>query len=1361
MGNPKREYLKENDKLKIRLVRDGDSPDFYSEIEIHILGKIGEGSTCVTYEGTYWPAGSHNPSPIIIKELYPDMPGITRASDHSLSPGNTVDPDEFLRRKQQFEDNIAAYRMVDIIPELKATIPDLIGVGHGKNDSLYHIFKAYRGKTLADVCRKKISINEQLNIIRRLAELLKLWSDRGYMLLDLSPSNILYLEDSKDLQFIDFDSLLVHEREEGRWKKAVSGYRINALYLPEALHQEFCGGRSSIDLSRIERYLNENTCHFYLGVQLYSMLCSNVPQKRNITESEIDKQISNLSKRYPSMAQKAEWTQIQELIRTLLSGLLALELGKGYKSLDEVISDLERTLGLLRKAMDPRIIQQRYEILAGNLIEEFPAYKYFSHVNNEPQSAYRWNDIKYENVDKTIGVLITGSHPMRKALIKYLVSCLQMDHVSIRIHLFSCDVRTFWRELTLAWPLIDRICRVTVHGCPGSEYLSGEPDKTLTDRELAEIYLYPRSDKQEIAKKCVNENIRYILLLDDDEANRGTLHAISACGGETERFAVFLCRNRMPGREIYNEHINLFPVSEESASDALDRELLSRRIFKMGFFVHSSYELGNNPYAGRKKLREDYEKDPYYQSASMRSALHAAYKLVSVGIDPESNDAAWEYYRKVIGHEKLLLEQMALEHRSWTAFMIMNGALRPKDIREINEYAFKGGLDWKNTTDKAHMIHPCVAASSAGRNLSDTIWDDFDQKETMDEAETYLSTVECDELDRTSLSLHFIVKDRRKKYKGEVEQRLKAMQGDKVHRDRALRPVIDELVSLWPSLNDEEGIYEDIKTWKEAVERAREYIGKKALYSEDLKDLEKFAMPFTKISLRHDFKNSDEDIVRAVPQLFLRTDTPFGKPIGVFSVMRYLSGSKWVDLQAALQTEPEKLILLADYQDPDLDTNVYRRECQELLDRCGIATRVEIQDKTALNRLPRKTHVFFDLTGPGGTFENTSFLPAGKKYVHKIFFNGNTFVSVDADHSVEILEKRPALSVEEWLYLHDCSVFDTGKGQLRKNLKTRDTIILWNVMRTLSKVYPGSTAETAWDLFVKLLRRTLRTYEFDITAPADTCEYSETSGTLELQRTDLKKILNYLVSENIIGNLSFDPDEEEVEETVSFETKYDSLGDRICKICKHITKFCKVSAAVDKGVLRVQLLSRKVEMHEDELTDAERELLDDLKRRVLMKEIMKMAPVSQGKRTITFSSMNVFETLLGSEELFRAVIYAECVRKRVFDAVVTNTGFTKDGIRYEAQIIGIKDNHLYPIVITDRTDHRELRLQAIDMMDGLPGTVIYFIDSKDKIMQKEGRRYCCLTPDDVDRPQENGTYVLRMADAIRDIIKRKRAKAEF
>lgn len=250
MKKQEREYLKKHDTLKICLVRDGDSTDNFTETEIQIARVIGEGSTCVTYEGTYRPAGSDYPIPIIIKELYPDISGIKRTTDHSLNFDSISEPNEFSSRKRQFDDNIEAYRMVDRVPELKSTIPDLIGVGYGKNDNLYHIFKAYRGKTLSDVCREKISINEQLNIIKRLAELIKLWCGMGYMLLDLSPFNILYLENSKDLQFIDFDSLLLKRGDQ--WEKAVSGYRVNALYLPEVLYQAFKARKRELDWDLIE-----------------------------------------------------------------------------------------------------------------------------------------------------------------------------------------------------------------------------------------------------------------------------------------------------------------------------------------------------------------------------------------------------------------------------------------------------------------------------------------------------------------------------------------------------------------------------------------------------------------------------------------------------------------------------------------------------------------------------------------------------------------------------------------------------------------------------------------------------------------------------------------------------------------------------------------------------------------------------------------------------------------------------------------------------------------------------------------------------------------------------------------------------
>ena len=1356
MKKQEREYLKEHDTLKICLVRDGDSQNNFTEIEVQIVRVIGKGSTCVTYEGTYRPAGRDYPVLIIIKELYPEMSGIKRDSDQSLNFGSISACGEFNQRKQQFSDNIEAYRRVDRVPELKSTIPDLIGVGYGKNDNLYHIFKAYKGKTLADVCREKISINEQLVIIKRLAEMLKLWCDMGYMLLDLSPFNILYLQNSQDLQFIDFDSLLV--KRGNHWEKEVSGYRYNALYLPEVLHQAFKRDGEELDWKLINRHLNENTCHFYLGVQLYSMLRSVLPKKRKISEKDIDTQICNLAKQYPSLAIAEGWEDIQCLIRTLLLKLLSPDLGRGYSSLDDVISDLDCTLGLLRKAMDPQIIQQRYEILACNLIEEFPTYKYLSSVNNNPQTSYRWNDIKYENVDKSLEVLITGNHPIRKAVIKYLISCLQMDHVRISIHLCSYDVRTFWNELADAWPLISSVCKVTFFSGSGSEMLSLKLNPTLVDRELAEIYLYPLNDKKVISKRCINKNIRYILLLDDDQANRETLHAISSCDEETERFVAFLCRNRMPERTIYSENIHLLPISEEYAADALDTELSKKRIYKRGFFVHASYALGNNPYADRGKIREDYENNPYYRSGSIRSALHAAYKLVSVGIDPESKDAAWEYSRKVLDHNEILLDQMALEHRSWTAFMIVSGAVHPNGIRGIDEYAFIGGLDWKNNTNKKHMIHPCVAASSNKRSLTEKIWDDFDQKESIDEAEAFLNSIQCDALDRISLSIHFILKSRRKEYKKDVEKCLTNMQEGNLYRASIeLRNMIDELINLWATLNDAEDINEDIKKWEEALKSVREKIGENKQYQEYLDNLEKYVKPFTtSLPLRHDFKSSDEDIVRAVPRLFLRTDTVFGKPIGRFSVMRYLSGNKWIDLQAALQTEPDKLILLADYQNDKPDLYEYKRDCQELLNSCGIATEVEVQDRETVHNMPKKAHVFFDLTGPDGSFIEPGFLTAGGKYVHKILFNGNIFVSLDSNHFAEILQRRPALSVKEWLYLHDCTVFETGRGEQGRILKVKDSIILWNVMRMLSKESIGSN-ETAWDIFMDMLekRRMHRDYVFNLTSSPGTHQYSADVRTWTMQRTGLKKVLKYLDSKKIIECLSFDTDDEELEENVTFETSYKDLGDSILKICSNITDFCKVSSFLNDGVLHIQYYSRQVEIPETELTPQERQLFDDLKNQALPKKILKIDPPRDGNRIITLRSNIIFETLISREELFRTVIYAECVRKRVFDTVVTNTGFTRNGFEHTAQIIGIKDNCLYPIIITNCIDDSKLRMRAIDMMEGLSGTVIYFIDSSNEVHKKQDSRYYCFTPDDV-YSYHDGACMLGISDVIRGLIKKRK-----
>lgn len=138
-----------------------------------------------------------------------------------------------------------------------------------------------------------------------------------------------------------------------------------------------------------------------------------------------------------------------------------------------------------------------------------------------------------------------------------------------------------------------------------------------------------------------------------------------------------------------------------AAQDEKDSEVL--RIARK---VHTAYTAGwNSRYSNAQISEELYGgKSDYCLRSSLRFAVSIPWKLAAVSISPDDSAAEKLYniLQAANGEAQNVLAWQ--EHRSWSAFMTLDGWAAP-DPDQIREYLFSDGNDQRN---KQNKLHPCL-----------------------------------------------------------------------------------------------------------------------------------------------------------------------------------------------------------------------------------------------------------------------------------------------------------------------------------------------------------------------------------------------------------------------------------------------------------------------------------------------------------------------------------------------------------------------------------------------------------------------------------------------------------------------------
>ncbi len=169
--------------------------------EFTIINTCGVGASSIVYD-----AYKKNGDLVKIKELFPIIPNCKRSEDGLVITANKK---QFDNKKIEFRQAYELNKEIRSDKELINSTINAEGIYEG-NGTLYIVYTNNEGSTLQD--NPASSLTELLTILISVSKVIKKYHDRGYLYLDIKPSNILRIPETDQLIIMfDFDSVVNKE----------------------------------------------------------------------------------------------------------------------------------------------------------------------------------------------------------------------------------------------------------------------------------------------------------------------------------------------------------------------------------------------------------------------------------------------------------------------------------------------------------------------------------------------------------------------------------------------------------------------------------------------------------------------------------------------------------------------------------------------------------------------------------------------------------------------------------------------------------------------------------------------------------------------------------------------------------------------------------------------------------------------------------------------------------------------------------------------------------------------------------------------------------------------------------------------
>lgn len=1317
-------------------------------------------SLALLYRGEILANEKHVPElPVTVKEFYPscdtELFDAERQKDGTLAVRPlTRESQAWMEQKERFQAEYRIWQMLAAKDLTEAAVSLKLYGSYG--DTLYLVSDAHNGVHLDQAVFA--TLEERLDCAIHVAALFGMLHEKGLMMPDFDPGKLLWTAQPRAARFLDVSGVIrcgvprtaaAPIAETGTAEEILAAVARGGKYLsPEIrrLGDILRIGSATLDEKR-STYLRPAANIYSLGLYFFELFFGRLPD-RTERQGLPDTLAGELCGRYRGELtdEKAAAELLGVLKKALQSSQIRRE--KAYKTACELEQALQRAAERLRSAkyLPKKAVKEAdYVYLAYHFLQQNPLYEY------EKQELETGKNAGQKR--KTLDVAIVGSHKLREYLLRAIISCCQMFDASqsngsmnqyyrLRIRLISRDARKFWEDYISDRknPEIRRTVFWSLNGKNKTD-MKALTEARIVSYSLANVELYTDDSDAHILE-IVRENRVPCIIFACEEQNYERACALIKKLPRRKHLVAHLTGTQGLTAEGRGR-IKVFPINTAKNSETYSEERVKSEIYNMGLSVHEFYYRGNHPRASLEELQADYAKDEYNIESSVRCALHANYKLKSIGIDPAAPDAPWRFYDAVLsgkraGQKARFDQLVALEHRSWTAFLVFSGVRAADDVRaSLERYAYQGNSDHRERDSRGRVIcHPCLKMSRPGRGLTLAVWHARGQSDEEISRFSPGNNINrlisrrnrLDPLDQASLEIYMGIERAAELRKGKIRELLNHMREClKEAEDTEAADACRELQEAFEKVYNRETRSEDL--WKQALADWQSACAHGALQQGSLQEMSDelchLMRPALWVICFHDFKKSDEDILRALPKILLQSQKRLraGAPV---TIVKPMSSRLWENLFSAIMLTPDRLVLVPLRGELEKKTaSETEEEYRTLLQSCQVTeTEVLVRTPKQLARYGgEKGHIFIDETGVTPEHSRMITARSSMRQAHTFMVENRMLKPTDENSLITVFQRSLNLTVNETMILHGASVRSEKTADYVVGLKEAEYKALWGLYQSLSR-------DRQWKIFINELRRaeegkvrcldlkrqTVRPSGMypatDPTSPEELREYIGDYAEGEiLHEANLDAVFRALKSKNLIADYEL-PQRGEYGQ-VRVTTGYPDVADALEAILKQaiaepLRHFWQAEFTVAKLTFGERLCDRITDarLRDDSLyvsvrvprardntldppsgsyrSDVIKKAFDSLRSSGNTDRVFpgfQCAEMADGSRAVSFryASLSVREILRKEGSILEAVIFHECRKWRVFDDIRCNVEFDWPGKRTcnEIDVIGTKNSKTY------------------------------------------------------------------------------------
>ena len=629
-------------------------------------------------------------------------------------------------------------------------------------DTYYIISDFHNGRSLKDKLDWFDSLSKKLFLFRYLADLMTILEDHRFLFLDVCLDNFLVIRQTAhhyQLRLFDLDSILDLSDIDNMHQADGNIFYHEAYAAGEILDLERSLRKDSFDDIKKD-YLEKSAAVYSLGVLFFRILFGRIPAR--------EERLMEKEKWFALTGELADDYGIARDTAQELLGLLRNMLSEQWERYRSGFGSCRKVLEFLNEfsdRMNYEVYMSRMEMAnanatfaAYNMLQKFPLFHYAGPADNETPAG---------SAARCVKAAFVGDHMMRAGFLSAFLSIGQMLNTELEIAVLSPDAERFWDEFAKRNPGLRQAIRLEI----GGKQMPDQLNPNLVRSPLARIRILNGEAGQEISG-LYREGYRYFVLFDSETKILKTIEALSGDAADADRPRICVGCLLRTGRRLsalqeYEKVMDIHRISGRNVSEVYSEGMYREQIYKMGLMAHVYYAgyLNRGCTAEEmKRIEDNYREDVYSRMSSERAALHAIYKMGSVGIDvsrPGKSRACFEKLKD----EQTVEELSWLEHRSWTAYMLSMGH-RPVSVSEMDSYAYRWGNDWKDRRGPHGIRHPLLAASDPVRRLPRDGWQDLSEEELE----------RLDPLDRVSVGIYRWYLGRREFIIRELDELFSAME---------------------------------------------------------------------------------------------------------------------------------------------------------------------------------------------------------------------------------------------------------------------------------------------------------------------------------------------------------------------------------------------------------------------------------------------------------------------------------------------------------------------------------------------------------------------------------------------------------